>query len=41
VKWALIAFVTVAAIAALWKYGFIEEFLGPWAAWANFIGYFS
>ena len=40
-KWILILLVTVGVAIVLWKYGFIEELLGPWAAWANFIGYFQ
>ena len=40
-KWILILLVTVGVAIVLWKYGFIEELFGPWAAWANFIGYFQ
>jgi len=41
VKWVVLLLFIAAVFVALWKYGFIEEFLGPWAAWANWIGYFS
>jgi hypothetical protein len=29
------------ALLVLWYYGYAEKFLGPWASWANFIGYFQ
>jgi hypothetical protein len=35
----LLIFVVI--IVLLWKYGFVEKFLGPWASWAKFIGYFQ
>jgi hypothetical protein len=40
-KGLVILVVAGAAILALWKYGFVEQFLGPWAAWAKWIGYFQ
>jgi hypothetical protein len=40
-KWAGIFVVAGFILMVLWYSGFIEEFLGPWAAWANFIGYFQ
>ncbi len=39
-KWLSILLVAATIIVLLWKFGFVEEFLGPWAAWANWIGYF-
>ena len=39
-KLVLISLVAVAVAVVLWKYGFVERFLGPWAAWSNWIGYF-
>ena len=39
-KWLVPVLLIAAALVALWKYGYVEEFLGPWAAWANWIGYF-
>ncbi len=40
-KWlAFLVLVAVVAVA-LWKYGYVEEFLGPWWAWAKWIGYFT
>lgn len=40
-KW--ITFLLVIAVigVVLWKYGFVEKFLGPWAAWSRWIGYFQ
>jgi hypothetical protein len=40
-KWVVLLLVVVVVFFGLWKYGYIEQFLGPWAAWANWIGYFS
>jgi hypothetical protein len=40
-KLVLISLVAVGVGVVLWKYGFIEKFLGPWAAWAKWIGYFN
>jgi hypothetical protein len=40
-KWISFAVVVVVVFVLLWKYGFIEKFLGPWAAWAKWIGYFQ
>jgi len=39
-KWLKFLIVAVVVFGVLWKYGYVEEFLGPWAAWADFIGYF-
>jgi hypothetical protein len=43
VKWFLVILATVGlgVLVALWKNGFVEKFLGPWAAWAKWIGYFQ
>jgi hypothetical protein len=40
-KWVSILVVTAIAVGALWRYGFIEQVLGPWAAWAKWVGYFQ
>lgn len=40
-KWILILLIAAGVAIVLWKYGFIERFLGPWAAWAKWIGYFQ
>jgi hypothetical protein len=40
-KWVIFVLVVGVVGFALWRCGFIEEFLGPWAGWANFIGYFQ
>ena len=40
-KWITFVLVVVVVFFVLWKFGYIEKFLGPWAAWANFIGYFQ
>lgn len=40
-KWIMILLVTVGVALVLWKYGFIEKFLGPWAAWGKWIGYYQ
>ena len=40
-KSTFIAVVVLIAIVVLWYYGYAEKFLGPWASWANFIGYFQ
>lgn len=40
-RWLLIALVTIGVFVLLWKNGFVEKFLGPWAAWAKWIGYFQ
>ncbi|HSQ54739.1 MAG TPA: hypothetical protein VLM40_03260 [Gemmata sp.] len=40
-KWLMILLVVVIVVVVLWKYGFLEQLLGPWAAWAKFIGYFG
>lgn len=39
-KWLTILVVAATAFLAAAKIGFLEDFLGPWAAWANWIGYF-
>jgi hypothetical protein len=41
VKWLSILLVAGTLIIALWKLGFVEKFLGPWAAWGHWIGYFG
>lgn len=33
--------IIIVGVVLLWKYGLVEKFLGPWASWANFIGYFQ
>jgi hypothetical protein len=40
VKWVALLVFIVVVFAALWYYGFIEQFLGPWKAWADWIGDF-
>lgn len=40
-KWVMIGLVTLVVFLGLWRFGLIEKFLGPWAAWANWIGYFQ
>jgi hypothetical protein len=40
-KWVMFVLVVAVVFLALWYFGFFEEFFGPWAAWANFIGYFK
>jgi hypothetical protein len=40
-KWLVFLLVIAAIGVVLWKFGFIEQFLGPWAAWAKWIGYFQ
>lgn len=40
-KWLVFALVLVVVFFALWKYGFVDEFLGPWKGWADYIGYFQ
>jgi hypothetical protein len=40
-KWALILAVAVTVVMVLWYTGYVEKFLGPWAAWAKWIGYFQ
>ena len=39
-KWLVILLVVAVVGVALWKYGFVAEFLRPWEAWAKWIGYF-
>jgi hypothetical protein len=43
VKWvgALFFMAGIAGLVWLWKEGFVEKFLGPWAAWSKWIGYFQ
>lgn len=40
-KWIVMLLFTAGVFFALWRYGYIEKFLGPWAAWAKWIGYFQ
>jgi hypothetical protein len=40
-KWVSILAVTLLVVGVLWRSGFIEKTLGPWASWAKFIGYFQ
>ena len=40
-KWVAFLLVLAVIFLALWKFGFFEKFFGPWAAWANWIGYFG
>ena len=40
-KYVIILVVTAVVVAGLWASGFLDDFLGPWAAWANWIGYFQ
>ena len=40
-KWLVLLLVIAAVGFGLWKYGFVEEFLRPWGAWARWIGYFQ
>jgi hypothetical protein len=40
-KWVVLLLLIVAVFVVLWKYGYVEQFLGPWAAWSNWIGYYS
>ena len=40
-KWLSILAVTAGVVLVLWKLGFVEKFLGPWASWAKWIGYFQ
>lgn len=40
-KWLTILVVAVTIFIVLARIGFLEEFLGPWAAWAKWIGYFQ
>jgi hypothetical protein len=40
-KWLTILVVAATIVVALAKVGFIDDFLGPWSAWANYIGYFQ
>jgi hypothetical protein len=40
-KWVIILLVAAVVAVVLWKYGFVEKFLGPWAGWAKWIGYFQ
>jgi hypothetical protein len=41
VKSSIIVVGILIAIVVLWYMGYAEKFLGPWASWANFIGYFQ
>jgi hypothetical protein len=40
-KWPLFLVILLTVVLVLWKSGFVESVLGPWAAWAKFIGYFD
>lgn len=40
-KWLLMLAFLVTVFVLVWKYGLVEKFLGPWAAWAKWIGYFQ
>ena len=40
-KWLVFLLVLALIFLALWKFGFLEQFFGPWAGWAKFIGYFQ
>jgi len=39
-KWISILAVGFLVFMVLWYTGYVEQFLGPWASWARFIGYF-
>jgi hypothetical protein len=41
VKYIIILVVATIAVVGLWTTGFLDDFLGPWKDWANFIGYFQ
>jgi hypothetical protein len=40
-KWVSILAVAALVFMVLWYSGYVEQFLGPWASWARFIGYFQ
>ena len=40
-KWISILAVAGVVVIVLWKLGFVEQVLGPWASWAKWIGYFQ
>jgi hypothetical protein len=40
-KWVSILAVAGLVLMVLWYTGYVEQFLGPWASWAKFIGYFQ
>jgi hypothetical protein len=40
-KWVSILAVAGQVFMVLWYTGYVEQFLGPWASWAKFIGYFQ
>ena len=40
-KYIIILFVATVVVVGLWTTGFLDDFLSPWADWANFIGYFQ
>ena len=40
-KWPLFLLAVLGGLFALFRAGFFEKVLGPWAGWAKFIGYFD
>jgi hypothetical protein len=40
-KWLSVVGVVGVVAIVLRKLGYVEQFLGPWASWAKFIGYFE
>jgi len=40
-KWLVLLLLVAVVAVVLWKYGFVEQFLVPWSAWAKWIGYFQ
>src|SRR5215218_9246212 len=40
-KWVSILAVAALVFMVLWHSGYVEQFLGPWASWTRFIGYFQ
>ena len=40
-KWFSAVGVVGVVVIVLWYTGYVEKFLGPWASWAKFIGYFQ
>ena len=40
-KWVSILAVAALVFMVLWYSGYVEQFLGQWASWARFIGYFQ
>ena len=40
-RWVLVLLFIAVVFVVLWKSGFFKDFLEPWKAWANWIGYFQ